>query len=385
MFSRLALILGSVAAVVAGVVLYPAAPAEASGTFFMTGTYEMNNGFALRRRIRAFQSPVVTTDASGMGGVTISPGVFSQMGNPVDGEVVAGLACPDPSDPGALFCMLQFGAVGWQAFPGFPVFAQGASTFTELNVGVFDAAATGTLAPGNGPGTFNFCPLVGNPNNGPGPTPACPGLGLGSPTGVQGLVQYSAGGGFGGTMAIVRNSTVVISQRRNLGPTRFQHDKAIYAGAPWNIGVPMSFTSAVTPSAGPITQSPVLGPFTSIQTIGSQVGTGTGVLPSTSTGFPWTTGMVRVVEDSCVIEGTCPTPFNPNPFRQFTVTGTDARGPDGQGQLSLVSGGMIQNRDGLSAGNWGNLDLVLALPEPGTALGLASGVLLLMGLARRRA
>jgi hypothetical protein len=377
MFSRFMWALGCTAAVVAGMVLQPAAPAQAAGTFFMTGTYEMHNGFATRRRIKGFQSPVVTTDASGMGAVTIQPSVFSLTGTPVRGAERANLAC-DPADPGALLCMLNFGAEGFAAFPGFPVFAQNASTFTEKNV------TTGVLAPGGGPGTFNFCPLVGNTNNGPGPTPACPGLGFGSPTGVQGLVQYSAGGGFGGTMAVLRDVTVVVAQRRNVAPTRYQYDLETRM-ANWMIGVPMSSTFTNIANPGPLTQSPVFGPFTSIQTVGPIIqATGSPVLPSTSTGFPWTTGMVRAAEDSCVGAGTCPTPFNPNPFVQFTVTGTDARGPDGQGQLSLVAGGIFQNRDGLTTGNWGTLDLTLALPEPGTALGLASGILLLVGLARRR-
>lgn len=374
MFSRLMWVLGIAATVTAGVVLQPAGPAQAAGDFFMTGTYEMHNGFSTRRRIVGFDPSVVTTAGTGMGAVDIDPSAFSISGTPNKGAAFIKQVCPT----GDIVCILSAGAVGFQPFPGFPVFAQVASTFTEKN------ASTGMLGAGGGPGAFDFCPLLGNANNGTAFPWACPGLGFGSPTGIQGLVTYSGGGGYGGTMAILRSATVTVSQRRNIGPDRYQHDQDSRTGF-WPVGVPMSYTYTSSPAPGPLTQSPVLGSFSSIQTIGPVVGPGAAVVASLSTGFPWTTGMVRGVEDSCVQAGTCPTPFNPNNFVQFTVTGSDARGPDGQGNLSLVSGGIFQNRDTLTTVNFGTLDLTLALPEPGTALGLGAGVMLLMGLARRRA
>lgn len=417
MYARFGWALVFLAAVATSSVLLPAAPADATGTFYMTGTYEMHNGFATRRRVRGFQPTVVTADPSGMGAITINPGVFSMTGTPVAGKELAVRVCGDPSLTPfqALGCMLNFGPQGFQAFPGFPVFAQVASTFTEVNAGTVMSGAntipTGMLSAAGGPGSFAFCPLVGNVNNGTG-VPNCAGLGLGSPTGIQGFVQYSGGNGYGGTMALLRNATVTVSQRRNVGPTQFQHDQDSRTG-PWPIGVPFSHTQTTAPAPGPLTRLPFtttlggntvnpanpttpgatgtqqagLGAlFGSIQTKGPTVAQGTTVISSTTTGFPWTTGMVRGAEDSCAaaVPPTCPSPTNPNPFVQFTLTGSDARGTDGQGNLSLVSGGVFQNRDNLTTVNWGSLDLTLALPEPGTAVGLASGIMLMLGLARRR-
>ena len=370
MFSRFLWVLGTAATIAAGVVLQPAAPAQADGTFYLNGTYEMRNGFSTRRRIQGFDATVMTV----AGAVDIDPSAFSITGTPIHGAEFLKTVCPT----GDILCILSAGAEGFQAFPGFPVFAQVASTFTEKNT------STGMLGAGGGPGAFSFCPLVGNMNNGTAFPWTCPGLGFGSPTGVQGHVTYSGVGGYGGTMAILRAATVTVSQRRNVGPTQFQHDQDQRTGF-WPVGVPMSYTYTSLPAPGPLTQSPILGSFGSIQTVGPVVAAGAPVVQSTSTGFPWTTGMVRGAEDSCLIPNTCPTEFNPNPFVQFTVTGSDARGPDGQGNLSLVSGGVFQNRDNLTTINHGALDLTLTLPEPGTALGLGAGIMLMMGLARRRA
>ncbi len=189
MRTRLGMVLSFFAALSASVVLMPAKPVEATGTFYVTGSFEFFNGFSRRRVIEGFDGAVATTDPSGMGAFTIDASAFSQTGNETLGRLHQANVCP----PGAtVFCFLNNANRGFQAFPGFPVFAQVATTYVEKNAvpGVFGTAAA--------PGAFSFCPQLGNPANGAGSLPACPGLQNGFPAGIDGLVQYS-GGGFGGT------------------------------------------------------------------------------------------------------------------------------------------------------------------------------------------
>lgn len=427
----------SAAAFAATVVLLPASPSHAGGPYFMTGTFEVYNGFAKRRVIRGFAPAIssVPGSVSGMGAIAIPALAFSETGEPNIGAARVNQLC-DPADPAALLCVLQnVEAIGFQPFPGFPLFAQAASTFTEANT------VTSTLAPGGAPGDMGWCPQAGNPANGVGAVPACPGnaltvaggvvsslggvavqtafaagggapfmsfgwgipqqttsmggptamatrtgvpggIGLGQqfPVGAQGNVQYRNGNGFGGTMQIIRNTQATISFRIATAPTRFRHDKDQRIG-PWGVGVPISHTAASTGTSGPTTQLPFtttmggntinpgtgvagpaqggFGPFTSIKTRGAQGNPGGGPLvASGTTGFPWTTGQVIAQEDSCGLGlGGQPCPNTQQQFQMFMMTGTDARGPDGQGNLSLVSGGMFQNRSTLSTANYGTLDL----------------------------
>ena len=381
MSAKLGMFLSLVLAFSMSAVLVPAQPAEAAGTFWVSGTFEFHNGFSKRRSIAGYDFNVATTSASGMGDFVIDPSAFSQSGDVTFGKAWAAAVCPTGS---TVFCFLQQANRGFQAFPGFPVFAQVASTYVEKN------AVAGNFGAASDPGNFSFCPQVGNPANGTGLLPNCPGLQNGFPAGVDGLVQYS-GGAFGGTMSILRDATVVVSQRRQATPSViFQHDVDPRT-FPWMAGVPMSSTAVNSPATGQQTVNPVFGPNTSIQTAGTVLGLGTGVLPSTSTGFPWTTGMVRVAEDSCNANPTQNCNFStttiptaaPN-VNQWTITGADNRAANGEGTISLVAGGIFQNRDTYSTTNRANLDLTFTLPEPSTTVGFAMGALLLGRLARRR-
>ena len=341
-------------------VLLPAAPA--SSAELMAGTFEMHNGFSERRRISVGTSVNLAVG----GGFTVPKSAFSTMGTPVAGRAAMTAQCPPTGSP---FCVYAIAAQGFQAFPAFPLYAQVASTYTEMN------ETTASLVPGGGPGSLAFCPVVGNPANGVGTKPAC--AGLGSFNGAQGIVQYTAGSAqFGGTMAIARRTArVAVSFRIQETPLQFQHDIETRNGN-WMIGVASQSTFTTQPGQitpnddrGLYTTGPVLGPvFTSIQTQGAVLGNGAPPLPSTSTGFPWTTGMVRVAEDSCLANPTqaCNAGTTPNAATigivQFTTTGFDARNATGKGNITLVAGGIFQNRGSFSTGNWGKLNLSIGLP-----------------------
>lgn len=360
MLQKFRWLLAGVSALTTAFVLLPAQPAF-SAQQVMTGSYEMHNGFSTRRKINVNTGVSVSAG----GGFTIPSKAFSTMGTPVAGKATFFAQCPPATATG--FCPYVIAAKGFQAFPGFPLYAQVASTYTEYNEGQY------TLKPGSGPGNLGFCPVVGNPANGMGTKPAC--AALGSFGGAQGIVQYTAGGNqFGGTMAIARRTaTVAVSFRVSEVPLKYQHDIETRNGN-WMIGVSSQSTFTTQPgqltaadSRGRQTTGPVLGLYTSIQTQGTLGINGPQPLPSTSTGFPWTTGMVRVAEDSCLANPTqgCNATANGATIGivQFTNTGTDAR-VAGIGNITLVAGGIFQNRGSFSTGNWGILNLNMGAVVP---------------------
>jgi len=349
------------ATVLSFVVVVLIAPEGAvAGTQIMGGRFEVNNGFALRRGMDATQ----LVESTALGGIPIAANAFQQTGNPALGKQILLDTCP----PGVAtpYCpLVGFAPRGVQPFPGFPQYAQLASTYSSAG------PTTGELlAPGAGPGTFAFCPRVGNPRNGVGTLPNCPSEGTSA--GAQGFVQYTAGGNqFGGTMSIARDSVTVVSFRVNETPLQFQHDKETRnGGANWGIGVPMSFTSTVQPLGGPKTTMAAFGTFGSITAPGTTLSIGANPLASESTGFPWTTGMVRVSESSCLDNPNqgCNAGTTPNAATigvvQFTFSGMDSRDVNGVGNIVLVAGGMFQNRVGYTTSNWGSLNLTMGAPVP---------------------
>ncbi len=94
--------------------------------------------------------------------------------------------------------------------------------------------------------------------------------------------------------------------------------------------------------------------------------------PSTSTGFPFTTGRVRMVGINSL-----------GGITAFTITGQNNRAPTGQGNLVLVAGGINQSRAGNSVPTYAIMKV--NLPEPGMGVGLAIGFGLLLALVSRRA
>jgi hypothetical protein len=138
------------------------------------------------------------------------------------------------------------------------------------------------------------------------------------------------------------------------------------------------FASTTMTPGGPPPMSPNV-VFASVKATGlvamsaSAVATGTATNMATSTGFPWTTGMVTVSNP-----GALGTP------EVFKITGMDSR-VAGVGQISLVSGAL--SRRSLSETQVSRGWLHFVVPEPGAMLG-ASAALAMVGLchgiARRR-
>jgi hypothetical protein len=102
--------------------------------------------------------------------------------------------------------------------------------------------------------------------------------------------------------------------------------------------------------------------------------TGTLTNMATSVGFPWTTGMVKLVAKSALAKG-----------ETFAITGKDSRTAMGAGTISLVSGALSNRK--LSGPNANRSWARYTLPEPGAALGAAAALAVLglcHGLVRRR-
>lgn len=121
----------------------------------------------------------------------------------------------------------------------------------------------------------------------------------------------------------------------------------------------------ITPGGAPVntaTQIPIV------------VGGGVGAATTTSYGGPMTTGRIVV------------SAMNPGaPTTIFTNTGSDQRTPNGQGQVSLVSGSLsVRTSFGVGVGGTERTMLTIKLPEPSMALGLVAGVVALAGVSRRR-
>jgi hypothetical protein len=96
-------------------------------------------------------------------------------------------------------------------------------------------------------------------------------------------------------------------------------------------------------------------------------------MATTSSGFPWTTGMLTVAQPAAV------------PAEIFVLTGSDGRNTTGSGTISMVSGALSLRQLSLANANRGWVQLTL--PEPTVALG-ALGAFGMLGfchtLARRR-
>ena len=154
----------------------------------------------------------------------------------------------------------------------------------------------------------------------------------------HGLVRYEVtGAGFGGTMQMVLGGGGNLSILIGVSPVLVLNNPfggaigAVPTEAP---GGPYANTHIDVLPGGPITVSPVISGGGLITVPGAQVGTGAPT-SITNVGFSWTTGKVYV-------KGT-----NAGPVTSTTVTlsGTTGRTVLGQGNITLVAGG-IGNRSG---------------------------------------
>lgn len=322
-FRRFGLWLGVVGAVlILGPILAEAAPVLMSGNLRLT------------------TDPSVRRDYVGWGVVDVVPGTGTT-----------------PASMMVARSFFQNDGTTFRVFTAAPHVAQVTSSFTSFNL-------TETLQAGGGPGSFTFCPGVGNPVN---PNCTSPSQATG---GLNNFLQYTAGPNqFGGTFRVLQqNLRASVSIRIATNPSQFSHQPGDTVARNWPGGAPSSSTQFIQRVGGQITSNPVLGPFGSIQTAGPIVGTGTALQTSINTGFPATTGMVVHIDT------------NPSPFA-FTLTGSDARTPAGSGQITLVGSGVAQASTGNDFGREIEVTLV---PEPATTAMFAAGLVGLAGLYSQR-
>jgi len=263
-------------------------------------------------------------------------------------------------------------------FNGFPLPNPALIQITTMFRLTAPAAASGSavLSGRSGPATFSWCP---------GPGTACTTPTQATLPGLP-FVTYTSGGGnqFGGSMQVFISSTAAPSgtlvRRVNNSPVRGEFIPI--AGGGNNHGPGGNFTSrtltlgsAATHNVHTITnQTPagfILGfvptPFSTVMSAGAR----------RNWAFPWTTGMIT-------LSATNP----PNPAnRLFTLTGSDTRGSDGEGRLSLVAGGMTFTNTGTWALETAEMNVTTFTPEPGTFLAAGVALLAIGGgrlLARRK-
>jgi len=255
-------------------------------------------------------------------------------------------------------------------------------------------AATATLAPDAGPGSFTWCPG----------DPACvvaggmlstdPPQGAGS---RNGRIIYRAGANqFGGVIQMLLSGGWITTKLYGVNPPRMRH---VYNGPraipqPQHTGASSAFTNAYTPPSGFATQplywsrpnGLILSPGPKLTTMAGLTDTATGPTllfpgtPTSNTGFPATTGTV-IAQQTTGSGG----------HHFFTVMGSDLRSALGAGNISLVSGGLSfrngPDRVTVSA-SFGRIWMSLAPPVPSLspAGAAAAGALLLLaaGYALRR-
>lgn len=261
----------------------------------------------------------------------------------------------------------------FRTFSFSPSIAQVASSFTSSNAVV-------TVAPGGGPGAFSWCPQGNSPCSDPDQ--------FSTTAGFHGLLEYSAGGGYGGTFMLMRN-IMNNSLARRVSVGSYSHSSPSPNTNPWGGGLPFSATQ-VTPTGNPkvVTSfgaNGALGPEGSIQTIGTtgggainQIGTSAGTPARLVTGFPATTGMIHAFDRSGAGAS------------MHTWTGSDNRNANGHGNITLVASGYSNNLQGETFPHRLTVAMTIgpAVPTMGR-LGVASlGLLILVGagfmLQRRR-
>jgi len=245
----------------------------------------------------------------------------------------------------------------FQVFPTIPNVVQVFSSFTSSNVAE-------TLMAGAGPSAFSFCPR----NNFGCTNQTNPG---GDP-GFKGLLEYRTGNGFGGTFRVLRNiSAGAVSRIAGTDPLQVNHQPSTDPD-PWAGGLTFQATQDNAPVPQGILSSPVaLGPSGSIQTPGPTIPNG-GLFQPTAfeTGFPATTGSIFLQDSIGFGQAT------------FTMVGSDNRDASGNGSITLVASGYSNN---LAAEVFPlRLTLTMVLPEPATGLGVAAGMLTIVGLAYAR-
>jgi hypothetical protein len=244
-----------------------------------------------------------------------------------------------------------------------------------ISPGVFKAGAWTATRPF---ANFAYCP-------GAAANPACTtprSTGQGAPPGqgtMHGIVRYAAGSNqYGGTMQMLRGGIGTLSLLIGAtGPTVAHNPIAVTGYAARNPGGPYANTRLQSRPGGPITTGCVFSPGGMISIPGTQVGTGS---PTGNFyhGFPWTTGNVYV-KVTIGVTGTT----------TFSVTGSDARTPEGAGNLTLEAGGLLHRIvQGRTMAYNDTIKMRMVEPTPSMSpAGVAAGALLMVlvvGYALRR-
>ncbi len=229
------------------------------------------------------------------------------------------------------------------------------------------------------PANFSWCP-------GATANPACTTVLSGGTQGTKpGIVRYTAGTAgpqFGGTMSVLNSgifSWFTVVETLPTYKVRLNNEgggtAVIAAGPAYSNYVQETAGSGDRVFASPPFVPTAYGYYSIITDPGTEVST----LPNSASfgwGFPFTTGTVYVR-----------VPFYPGPFLTITGMGQDNRTPLGNGNISMVAGGVLQSASG-SLVTPQIVTVTLNVPEPSRILMLESGAGLLIGLgvfaSRRR-
>lgn len=224
----------------------------------------------------------------------------------------------------------------------------------------------GSLAKNKGAGTFSFCPRSVGPGKG-----ACTAPNYASPSPRNGRFYFKAGPNkFGGTMQM-------------LGGVFGKNTAYPYTGAPSS--TINYFYAPFSPIGGPSVPNYSIFSGKSFTVTAGGAKNGPRYLVQSVVGFPWTTGYMLLSISK-----------NANPPTQtVAISGYDKRtlptskclGYSGCGNIQFVSGQLFNSFAAVNPGtNPRGAVLTMTLPEPGTSLGMASGLLMLtlLGLIRAR-
>ena len=207
--------------------------------------------------------------------------------------------------------------------------------------------------------------------------------GTGPSTNPNALIRYSGGNGFGGVMHNLLSTVTTpggnLVRYVNQTPLRARFEEI---GGSGSFGGGGDFTTEFFPAQGNAPVHTILGQ-TPAGFITSIVPTPTTNPPNTEDrtdwALPYTTGMITLVALNAV-----------NPLNvTVTITGSDTRGSDGEGRLTLVAGAMNLGLTTKSfAQQRSTAQLLIYTPEPATWLAAGSALLALgvgRTIARRKA
>jgi len=318
--------------------------------FSMSGTWRME-------KTNNFFLPIIPGFVAGGGTVTAqgsSPAALSVPTNLFTGSFGFGMPMPQTS-------VVQFTTQFTFAGPFTPI---------ALRAGAW--TATRPFA------NFAWCPgAAANPAC---TTPRSTGQGAAPGQGTShGLVRYTAGSNqFGGTMQMLRigNGGIALLLGAT-GPTVQNNPMAVPGGAIQNPGGSYANSRLQPIPGGPITTGAVFSPGGMISVPGVQVGTGASTA-NLYHGFPMTTGTVYV-KVTIGVTGTT----------TFSASGSDARTPEGAGNITLQAGGLLHRVvQGRTMAYRDTVTMRMVEPTPSmSAAGVATGALLMVlavGYALRR-